>query len=76
MVFTPNPSKVERRKRDCLQAPEVDAGPHREPWERTHTSAPTTVYAGRTDSEAEAPTLWPPDVKSQLTVKELDAWTD
>ena len=33
-----------------------------------------THYVGRTD--AEAPILWPPDVKSQLTGKDLDAWKD
>ena len=25
------------------------------------------IFIGRTDAEAEAPTLWPPDVKSWLT---------
>ena len=30
----------------------------------------------RTDAEAEAPILWPPDVKSQLTGKDLDAGKD
>ena len=28
---------------------------------------------GRTDAEAEAPILWPPDAKSQLTGKDPDA---
>ena len=28
------------------------------------------------DSEAEAPTLWPPDAKSRLTGKDLDAGKD
>ena len=28
---------------------------------------------GRTDAEAEAPILWPPDVKSRLTGKDPDA---
>ena len=32
-----------------------------------------THYVGRTDAEAEAPILWPPDVKSQLIGKDLDA---
>ena len=32
------------------------------------------IFTGRTD--AEAPILWPPDVKSQLTVKDPDAGTD
>ena len=31
------------------------------------------VFIGRTDAEAEAPILWPPDAKSQLTGKEHDA---
>ena len=31
---------------------------------------------GRTDAEAEAPILWPPDVKSQLTRKDHDAGKD
>ena len=31
------------------------------------------VYIGRTDAEAEAPILWPPDVKSWLTGKDPDA---
>ena len=30
-------------------------------------------YIGRTDAEGEAPILWPPDVKSQLIGKDLDA---
>ena len=28
------------------------------------------IFIGRTDAEAEAPILWPPDVKSQLTGKD------
>ena len=31
------------------------------------------VYIGRTDVEAEAPILWPPDVKNQLIWKDPDA---
>ena len=31
---------------------------------------------GRTDAEAEAPILWPPDVKSWLTWKDPDAGKD
>ena len=31
---------------------------------------------GRTDVEAETPTLWPPDAKSQLTGKDPDAKKD
>ena len=31
------------------------------------------IFFGRTDAEAEAPILWPPDVKSWLTGKDSDA---
>ena len=31
------------------------------------------IFIGRTDAEAEAPVLWPPDGKSWLTEKDTDA---
>ena len=34
------------------------------------------IFTGRTDAEAEAPILWPPDVKSRLIGKDLDAGND
>ena len=34
------------------------------------------VIIGRTDAEAETPILWPPDVKSLLIGKDLDAGRD
>ena len=34
------------------------------------------TYIGRTDAEAEAPILWPPDMKSQFFGKDLDAGKD
>ena len=34
------------------------------------------VFTGRTDVEAEAPILWPPDVKSQFIRKDPDAGKD
>ena len=34
------------------------------------------IFIGRTDAEAEAPILWPPDVKSQFTGKDPDAGRD
>ena len=34
------------------------------------------IFIGRTDVEAEAPILWPPDGKSQLTGKDADAGKD
>ena len=34
------------------------------------------MFTGRTDVEAEAPILWPPDAKSQLTEIDPDAEKD
>ena len=34
------------------------------------------IFIGRTDAEAEAPILWPPDAKSQITGKDPDAGKD
>ena len=34
------------------------------------------IFIGRSDAETEAPVLWPPDVKSQLIGKDLDAGKD
>ena len=34
------------------------------------------IFIGRTDAEAEVPTLWPPDAKSQLIGKDPDAGKD
>ena len=34
------------------------------------------IFFGRIDAEAEAPILWPPDVKRQLTGKDPDAGKD
>ena len=34
------------------------------------------IFIGRTDAEAEAPVLWPPDVKNWLIGKDLDAGKD
>ena len=34
------------------------------------------ILTGRTDAESEAPILWPPDMKSQLTGKDSDAGKD
>ena len=38
-------------------------------------SQPSILF-GRTGAEAEAPVLWPPDVKSRLNGKDLDAGND
>ena len=34
------------------------------------------IYSGRTDAEAEAPILWPPDMKGWLTGKDPDSGKD
>ena len=34
------------------------------------------IFIGRTDAEAEAPILWPPDVKTRLFGKDPDAGKD
>ena len=34
------------------------------------------IFIGRIDAEAEAPILWPPDVKNWLTGKDPDAGKD
>ena len=36
----------------------------------------SSIFIGRTDAEAEAPILWPPDVKSRLIGKDPDAGKD
>ena len=33
----------------------------------------SSIFIGRTDAEAEAPIIWPPDAKSQLIGKDPDA---
>ena len=34
------------------------------------------IFIGRTGAEADAPILWPPDVKNRLTGKDHDAGKD
>ena len=34
------------------------------------------IFIGRTDAEAEAPTIWPPNAQRQLIGKDYDAGTD
>ena len=41
-----------------------------------HKGNQPSVFTGRTDAEAEAPILWPPDVKSRLVGKDPDAGKD
>ena len=42
----------------------------------THKLQVEHVHIGRTDAEAEAPILWPPDAISQLTGKDPDDGKD
>ena len=55
----------------------------RVPWtaRRSNQSIPKEInleylFIGRTDAEAEAPILWPPNAKSQLIRKDPDAGKD
>ena len=54
----------------------------RVPWTARRSNQSTLkgdqswMFTGRTDVEAETPVLWPPDVKSCLTRKDLDAGKD
>ena len=50
---------------DCKEVKPVDLKGN-QPW----------IFIGRTDAEAEAPILWPPDVKNWLTWKDPDAGKD
>ena len=38
-----------------------------------HKGNQPRIFIGRTDAEAEAPILWPPDVKRRFTGKDRDA---
>ena len=50
---------------DCKEIQPVNPKGH-QPW----------IFIGRTDTEAEAPILWPPDAKNQLFGKDPDAGKD
>ena len=59
---------LERTPESPLDSKEMKPGDSKgnQPW----------LFIGRTDAEAEAPLLWPPDVKSWLTGKDPDAVKD
>ena len=47
----------------------------RVPWTAVHPKGNQSwIFTGRTDAEAEAPILWPPDMKNWLSGKDPDAW--
>ena len=58
----------------------LDYGVGEDSWEslgqQGDPTSPSWIFIGRTDAEAEAPILWPPDVKSQLIRKATDAGRD
>ena len=60
--------ELEKTLENPLDGKEIKLGNSKgnQPW----------IFTGRTDTEAEAPILWPPDVKSQLTGKDPDAGKD
>ena len=60
--------ELEKTLENPLDGKEIKPGNSKgnQPW----------IFTGRTDTEAEAPVLWPPDVKSQLTGKDPDAGKD
>ena len=60
--------KLEKTLENPLDGKEIKPGNSKgnQPW----------IFTGRTDTEAEAPVLWPPDVKSQIIGKNPDAGKD
>ena len=46
------------------------------PWIVNPKGNQPWIFTGRIDAEAEAPIIWPPDAKSQLTEKDPDAGKD
>ena len=70
--------KVEHQKIDVL-----NCGVGEDCWEISKTIKPVPpkgnqlwIFIGGTDAEAEAPIIWPPDVKNWLTGKDPDAGKD
>ena len=55
----------------------LKSGTDKDSWESLGLQGDQTsqswIFIGNTDPEAEAPTLWPPDTKSQLIGKDPDA---
>ena len=58
---------LEKTLQSPLDCKEIQPA-HSEDW--------SWVFIGRTDTEAEAPVLWPPHAKSRLTGKDPDAGRD
>ena len=59
---------LEKTLESPLDSKEIQPVNHKgnQPW----------IFIGRADAEAEAPTLWPPDAKSQLIGNDPDAGKD
>ena len=65
MLLNCGVEKTLERPLDCKKIKSVNPKGN-QPW----------IFIGRTDAEAEAPILWPPDAKSWLTGKDPDAGKD
>ena len=66
-IFCPFWTRVlEKTLESPLDCKEIKPVNHKgnQPW----------IFIGRTDAEAEAPILWPPDAKSQLNYKRFWCW--
>ena len=59
------PEKTLENPLDCKEIKSINTKGN-QPW----------IFIGRIDAEAEAPILWPPNVKSQLIGKDTDAGKD
>ena len=74
------------KKVECWRTDAFELWHWRRPWRVPWTARRSNqsilkgnhlwIFMGRTDAEAEAPILWPPDVKSWLTGKDPDAGND
>ena len=58
---------LEKTPESSLESKKIKVNPKgNQPW----------MFIGRTDAEAEAPVLWPPDAESQLFEKDPDTGKD
>ena len=80
------------KKTECQRTDAFDSGAGEDPWESQRDEIKRSpckeiqpvnpkgnqswIFIGRIDTEAEAPILWPPDVKNWLTGKDPDAGQD
>ena len=70
-IQTPHHTHPETNTRYSLHLPLLTVHP-----KGNHKRNQSWIFIGRTDAEAEAPILWPPDEKNCLTRKDPDAAKD